>query len=200
MRVTWDMWDLERRDLPDQNQSGVQLLDFCASRSLAITNTMFEHKVVHRCSWHHDGLGRRSMIDFIVVSADKDTRVNRGAEQSTDHYLVVSWIRWGREATARTWQAQTLSVQGESVELGGQKISSLLFADDVVLLAPLSRDLQQMLEEVLPQVEEFKYLGILFTSEGRMEREIDRRIGAASAVMRALNRSVMVKKDGSALD
>ncbi|KAI3356547.1 hypothetical protein L3Q82_017227 [Scortum barcoo] len=35
--------------------------------------------------------------------------------------------------------------------------------------------------EVLPQVEEFKYLGVLFTSEGKIEREIDRRIGAASA-------------------
>ncbi|KAI3362770.1 hypothetical protein L3Q82_001822 [Scortum barcoo] len=32
--------------------------------------------------------------------------------------------------------------------------------------------------KVLPQVEEFKYLGVLFTSEGKMEREIDRRIGA----------------------
>ncbi|KAI3373320.1 hypothetical protein L3Q82_006620 [Scortum barcoo] len=39
--------------------------------------------------------------------------------------------------------------------------------------------------EVLPQVEEFKCLGVLFTSEGKMEREIDsKRIGAASAVMR----------------
>ncbi|KAI3351334.1 hypothetical protein L3Q82_005878 [Scortum barcoo] len=37
--------------------------------------------------------------------------------------------------------------------------------------------------EVLPQVEEFKYLGVLFTSEGKMEHEIDRRIGAVSAVM-----------------
>ncbi|KAI3366640.1 hypothetical protein L3Q82_009329 [Scortum barcoo] len=37
--------------------------------------------------------------------------------------------------------------------------------------------------EILPQVEEFKYLGVLFTSEGKMEREIDRRIGAASAVI-----------------
>ncbi|KAI3374811.1 hypothetical protein L3Q82_021033 [Scortum barcoo] len=35
--------------------------------------------------------------------------------------------------------------------------------------------------EVLSQVEEFKYLGVLFTNEGKMEREIDRRIGAASA-------------------
>ncbi|KAI3355034.1 hypothetical protein L3Q82_017853, partial [Scortum barcoo] len=36
--------------------------------------------------------------------------------------------------------------------------------------------------EVLPQVEEFKYLWVLFTSEGKMECKIDRRIGAAFAV------------------
>ncbi|TWW81722.1 hypothetical protein D4764_01G0015370 [Takifugu flavidus] len=47
-------------------------------------------------------------------------------------------------------------------------------------------------EEILPQVEEFKYLGVLFTSEGRMEQEIDRRIGAAPAAMRTLHRSVVV--------
>ncbi|KAK3510413.1 hypothetical protein QTP70_005909 [Hemibagrus guttatus] len=49
--------------------------------------------------------------------------------------------------------------------------------------------------EVRPQVEEFKYLGVLFTSEGRMDREIDRRIGAAAAVMRSVYRSVVVKKE-----
>ncbi|KAI3355560.1 hypothetical protein L3Q82_018385 [Scortum barcoo] len=48
--------------------------------------------------------------------------------------------------------------------------------------------------EVLPQVEEFKYLGVLFTSEGKMEREIDRRIGAASAVMRSVYRTVVVEE------
>ncbi|KAI3358013.1 hypothetical protein L3Q82_003033 [Scortum barcoo] len=51
--------------------------------------------------------------------------------------------------------------------------------------------------EVLPQVEEFKDLGVLFTSEGKMEREIDRRIGTASAVMRSGYRTVMVKKEPS---
>ncbi|KAI3374956.1 hypothetical protein L3Q82_021487 [Scortum barcoo] len=114
---------------------------------------------------------------------------------------------------------------------GNHRISSLLFADDVVLLASSSQDLQRVLErfaaeceaagmristskseamvldrkrvacplrvggEVLPQVEEFKYLGVLFTSEGKMGREIDRRIGAASAVMRSVYRTVVVKKE-----
>ncbi|KAI3362758.1 hypothetical protein L3Q82_001655 [Scortum barcoo] len=111
---------------------------------------------------------------------------------------------------------------------GNHRISSLLFADDVVLLASSSQDLQRVLTErfaaeceaagmristsklaeamvldrkrvacplrvcgeVLPQVEEFKaYLGVLFTSEGKMEREIDRRIGAAPAVMRSVYRT-----------
>ncbi|KAK3532449.1 hypothetical protein QTP86_018088, partial [Hemibagrus guttatus] len=49
--------------------------------------------------------------------------------------------------------------------------------------------------EVLPQVEEFKYLGVLFTSEGRMDRENDRRIGAAAAVMRSMYWSVVMKKE-----
>jgi len=49
--------------------------------------------------------------------------------------------------------------------------------------------------ECLPQAKEFKYLGVLFTSEGKMEREIDRRIGAAPAVKQALDRSVLVKRE-----
>ncbi|KAK3512527.1 hypothetical protein QTP70_015639 [Hemibagrus guttatus] len=119
----------------------------------------------------------------------------------------------------------------EGVRFGDHRISSLIFADDVVLLAPSSLDLQHALGcfaaeceaagmrvstskseamvlnrkkvactlqvggEVLPQVEEFKYLGVLFKSEGRMDLEIDRWIGAAAAVMRSMYRSVVVKKE-----
>ncbi|KAI3353617.1 hypothetical protein L3Q82_004820 [Scortum barcoo] len=68
---------------------------------------MFESiRVSISASWHQDTLGRRSMIDFVVVSSDLrpyvlDTRVKRGAELSTDHHLVVSWIRWQRRKLDR---------------------------------------------------------------------------------------------------
>ncbi|KAK0132474.1 putative uncharacterized transposon-derived protein F52C9.6 [Merluccius polli] len=114
----------------------------------------------------------------------------------------------------------------EGVRFGDLRIGSLLFVDDVVLLASSDRDLQLSLDrfaadceaagmristsksesmvlnrkrvectlrvgdEILPQVEEFNYLGVLFTSEERMEWEIDRRI-----VMRTLHGSVVVKRE-----
>ncbi|KAF7648904.1 hypothetical protein LDENG_00150410, partial [Lucifuga dentata] len=45
------------------------------------------------------------------------------------------------------------------------------------------------------QMEEFKYLGVLFTTEGKMEHEIDRRIGADSEVLRMLYRTIVVKRE-----
>ena len=44
-------------------------------------------------------------------------------------------------------------------------------------------------------MEDFKNLMVSFTSEGKMEQEIDRRIGAVSAVMRTPNPSVMGKRE-----
>ena len=44
-------------------------------------------------------------------------------------------------------------------------------------------------------MKEFKYLGILFSSEGTREREMGRRIGAAGAVLRSLCRTVVMKRE-----
>ncbi|XP_047244451.1 uncharacterized protein LOC124882240 isoform X2 [Girardinichthys multiradiatus] len=44
-----------------------------------------------------------SMIDFVVMSSDlrPHTQVKTGAELSTDHYLVVSWLQWWRRMKVR---------------------------------------------------------------------------------------------------
>uniref|UniRef100_A0AAQ4PNU2 Reverse transcriptase domain-containing protein n=1 Tax=Gasterosteus aculeatus aculeatus TaxID=481459 RepID=A0AAQ4PNU2_GASAC len=119
----------------------------------------------------------------------------------------------------------------EGLQFGGLRISSLLFADDVVLMASSVCDLQLSLERFaveceavgmristskseamvlsrkpmdcllqvgnvsLPQVKKFKYLGVLFTSEGKMECEFSQRMGAAGAVLHSLYHTVVTKRE-----
>ena len=47
----------------------------------------------------------------------------------------------------------------------------------------------------LQQTEKFKYLGVTFSSDGRQDNELDTRIGKASAVMRQLYQSVVLKPE-----
>jgi hypothetical protein len=47
----------------------------------------------------------------------------------------------------------------------------------------------------LKQVDRFKYLGVMFTDDGKQEAELDSRLGKASTVMRELNRSVVLKRE-----
>ena len=63
----------------------------------------------------------------------------------------------------------------------------------------LSRNPDQCVLQVngvtLKQVEKFKYLGVALTSDGRQDEELDTRISKASAVMRALHHSVVMKRE-----
>ncbi|KAL0274579.1 UNVERIFIED_CONTAM: hypothetical protein PYX00_002680 [Menopon gallinae] len=79
---------------PDCNPNGEELLHFCSAHGMAIMNTFFQHKDIHKYTWYRDALRQKSIIDFVLVPmcARKvvcDVRVKRGAELSTDHHLVV---------------------------------------------------------------------------------------------------------------
>ncbi|KAK3569628.1 hypothetical protein QTP86_002584 [Hemibagrus guttatus] len=170
-------------------------------------------------------------MDFAHDRAvDNTFRQFRGVSY-TSSLLAYITIRLIRQMFLEYVRISRRSQGLEGVRFWDHRISSLIFADDVVLLSPSSLDLQHALGhfaaecvaagmrvstskseamvldrkkvactlqvggELLPQVEEFKYLRVLFTSEGRMDREIDRWIGAVAAVMRSMYRSVVVKKE-----
>ena len=52
------------------NDNGSQLLDFCVSNYLIISNTWFQHKSIHRTTWYRNGDRSRTghMLDNVLVS------------------------------------------------------------------------------------------------------------------------------------
>ena len=50
-------------------------------------------------------------------------------------------------------------------------------------------------EEVIDQVDEMKYLGVIVSSDGRMEKEVEARIGNATQVIGGMNETVLKRKE-----
>lgn len=77
------------------NSNGEQLLSICTQFKLAITNTFFKMPEHWYYSWQHPRSKRCHLIDYIITRrvdlADiRSTRAMRGADCSTDHYLIRS--------------------------------------------------------------------------------------------------------------
>ncbi|XP_024891525.1 uncharacterized protein LOC112467233 [Temnothorax curvispinosus] len=77
------------------NSNRGKLIEFCKQHDLQITNSHFNHKKIYRFTWERASLEQKSIIDYVIVRQDtlfrvNDTRVKRGPNCGSDHYLVVS--------------------------------------------------------------------------------------------------------------
>ena len=89
---------------------------------------------------------------------------------------------------------QALDRFSDACSVAGMKISAT--KTETMCLSRQPKQCSLQIDGVpLKQSEKFKYLGVSFTSDGRQNSELDIRIGKASAVMRQLHRSVVLKRE-----
>ncbi len=78
------------------NENGQYLVDIHAEMGLFLSNTFFQHKMIHRYTWARGN--ERSLIDYIAVDNRlrrevEDTKVVRGLFSGLDHFAVVVKVR-----------------------------------------------------------------------------------------------------------
>ena len=83
----------------NQNYNGLLLACLCTEMELAITNTYFHHPDKHFFSWTHPRSKRSHLLDYVITRRRdlkdiKDTRVMRGPDCDTDHYLIKTKLNF----------------------------------------------------------------------------------------------------------
>lgn len=81
-----------------RNNNGKRMLEYCLLNNLLITNSFHQHKDIHKYTREEPSRGEKSIIDYVLVEAENrkqiiDTRVRRGPEINSDHYLVVTSLK-----------------------------------------------------------------------------------------------------------
>ena len=84
--------------LGQMNENGQRFPDLCAWNQLVIGGSIFPHKRIHKATWRSPDHRTENQIDHICISQKfrrswLDARVMRGADVSSDHYLVTTTMR-----------------------------------------------------------------------------------------------------------
>ena len=80
------------------NNNGERLLLFCSVNSLAVANTFFAHKDIHKKTWRSPDGKTNNEIDYLCISqrwktSIKDVKACRGADVGSDHHLVRAMLQ-----------------------------------------------------------------------------------------------------------
>ncbi len=61
------------------NDNDEHMVDDCAERGLFLSNTFFQHKMIHQCTWRRDDrVEQKSLIDYTAM----DGRLKRDAHDA----------------------------------------------------------------------------------------------------------------------
>ncbi len=97
------------------------VVDVCTERELFLSNTFFQHKIIHRYTWARGDA--RSLIDYIAVDyrlkrEEEDAKVVRELFSDSDHFAVVAKgrmrERWEFKGSGRK--------EGERRELASERL------------------------------------------------------------------------------
>ncbi len=134
---------------------------------------------------------------LFIVFMDKISRISdnpAGIEignVKVDSLLFADDV--ARLSTSEEGLQEALNQFDETCSTFGMKISTKKTELMTVSREPKQCNLQ-LNNNPLNQVSKFKYLGVQFSSDGKQNGEIDRRIGTASGVLRSLYRSLVTIK------
>lgn len=90
--------EMGRHGLGEMNNNGERLLQTCSEHDLVITGTLFQHKNIHKATWVSPDKKTKNQIDHIMINGKykksiTDTKVSRGADIASDHYMVISKVK-----------------------------------------------------------------------------------------------------------
>ena len=139
---------------------------------------------ISRCSRDEESVRFGDLKIASLLFADDVVRLD-SSDRDLQHFVLWTWRRLTTVSPPLALGRFTAEC-----EVVGMKVSTSK-SEAMVLCWKTVECSLRVGSELLPQVKEFQYLGVLFTSEGKMEHEMDRRISAASAVMWALYRNVV---------
>ena len=86
--------------LHQTNERGFRLLEFAKRKKLVVANTLHDHKISRRMTWHSPDGKTHNQIDYILVSKKYQTGINRTKTRTmkkpdigSDHDLVMMTFR-----------------------------------------------------------------------------------------------------------
>ena len=87
--------EMGKHGLGEKNNNGEKLLQLYSKYDLVITGKLFQHRNIHKATWVSPDKKTKNQIDHMMINGKYkgsiiDTKVYRGADIGSDHYMVIS--------------------------------------------------------------------------------------------------------------